>query len=176
MSQRAGGRAAALSALGLWCVCVCVCEVPFPPPCRLLLSPRCIHTAPAPHAIAAVVCLRSYSGVQYDQGAVRIQLGDTLLMERGQPLAYDAAAASAYLKAQAAVHGTVRVDVSIGEGPGQGMAWGCDLSYDYVKVRWRGCWRGLSGKKTRSRCIQTHGVARCCCRRRSTPSTPPELG
>ena len=93
--------------------------------------------------------------MQYDQGAVRIQLGDTLLMERGQPLAYDAAAASAYLKGQAAVHGTVRVDVSIGEGPGQGMAWGCDLSYDYVKVR-RVCvwgdyadaglrWRWVSG-------------------------------
>lgn len=24
--------------------------------------------------------------------------------------------------------------VSIGHGPGRGMAWGCDLSYDYVKI------------------------------------------
>lgn len=26
------------------------------------------------------------------------------------------------------------LQVSIGSGPGRGMAWGCDLSYDYVKV------------------------------------------
>lgn len=24
--------------------------------------------------------------------------------------------------------------VTIGDGPGRGMAWGCDLSYDYVKI------------------------------------------
>ena len=65
---------------------------------------------------------------------MRVQLGDTLLMDKGQPLPFDAAAASAYLKGQAAVHGTVTVQVSIGPGPGRGMAWGCDLSYDYVKI------------------------------------------
>ena len=31
-----------------------------------------------------------------------------------------------------------RLQVSIGDGPGRGMAWGCDLSYDYVKVRGQG--------------------------------------
>ena len=28
----------------------------------------------------------------------------------------------------------VVIEVSIGDGPGVGMAWGCDLSYDYVKI------------------------------------------
>jgi glutamate N-acetyltransferase / amino-acid N-acetyltransferase len=28
----------------------------------------------------------------------------------------------------------VVIQVSIGSGPGQGIAWGCDLSYDYVKI------------------------------------------
>lgn len=28
----------------------------------------------------------------------------------------------------------VAIEVSIGDGPGTGMAWGCDLSYDYVKI------------------------------------------
>lgn len=32
----------------------------------------------------------SYSGVQYDQAAVRIQLGGMLLMDKGQPLEFDA--------------------------------------------------------------------------------------
>lgn len=117
--------------------------------------------------------------MQYDQEAVRIQLGDTLLMDKGQPLPFDAKAASAYLKGKADVHGTVDIQVgpvagpavtlpwpawplltrvpweldgregcaggadkahrppqvTIGDGPGRGMAWGCDLSYDYVKVK-----------------------------------------
>lgn len=75
-----------------------------------------------------------YSGVEYRQEDVKITLGSTLLMEHGQPLDYDAAKASKYLKAQAAVHGTVDVEICIGSGPGTGIAWGCDLSYDYVKI------------------------------------------
>jgi glutamate N-acetyltransferase/amino-acid N-acetyltransferase len=80
-----------------------------------------------------------YSGVQYRQEDVKITLGSGddqsfLLMEHGQPLEYDAAQASGYLKSKASVHGTVDVEICIGSGPGQGMAWGCDLSYDYVKI------------------------------------------
>jgi len=29
---------------------------------------------------------------------------------------------------------TVLISVSIGNDPGSGTAWGCDLSYDYVKI------------------------------------------
>ena len=43
----------------------------------------------------------------YDQRDMRVQLGDTLLMDRGQPLDFDAVAASEYLKDTTAVHGTV---------------------------------------------------------------------
>lgn len=75
-----------------------------------------------------------YSGVQYKQEDVRITLGGIPLMEGGQPLQYDAKKASEYLKSKADVHGTVDVEISIGSGPGQGIAWGCDLSYDYVKI------------------------------------------
>ncbi len=28
----------------------------------------------------------------------------------------------------------VKVSISVGSGPGKGQAWGCDLSYDYVKI------------------------------------------
>jgi glutamate N-acetyltransferase/amino-acid N-acetyltransferase len=49
--------------------------------------------------------------VQYAQDAVRIQLGDTLLMDKGQPLPFDEKAASAYLRSRAEVHGTVNVQV-----------------------------------------------------------------
>jgi len=60
------------------------------------------------------------------------------MMENGQPLPFDRAAASAYLK-QAAdgaylKEDTVLISISIGNGSGYGKAWGCDLSYDYVKI------------------------------------------
>ncbi len=75
-----------------------------------------------------------YSGVDYNQEDVAITLGGIKLMEGGQPLAYDAEKASAYLKGKAGEHGTVHVQVRIGDGDGVGMAWGCDLSYDYVRI------------------------------------------
>jgi len=28
----------------------------------------------------------------------------------------------------------VQISISVGSGPGEGLAWGCDLSYDYVKI------------------------------------------
>jgi glutamate N-acetyltransferase/amino-acid N-acetyltransferase len=51
---------------------------------------------------------------------------------------FDRAAASAYLKQASQGEylktDTVTIQVEIGPGQGQGMAWGCDLSYDYVRI------------------------------------------
>jgi glutamate N-acetyltransferase/amino-acid N-acetyltransferase len=44
------------------------------------------------------------------------------LMEAGQPLAFDAKAASTYLKETCAKHGTVNIYVSVGKGSGTGEA------------------------------------------------------
>lgn len=78
------------------------------------------------------------AGVPFEQENLRIQMGNFLLMEKGQPLAFDRAAASAYLKQAAAgaylKEDTVLISVSVGNGSGTGKAWGCDLSYDYVKI------------------------------------------
>lgn len=78
------------------------------------------------------------AGVPFEQENLRIQLGDFLMMEQGQPLAFDRAAASDYMKKAAAgaylQEDTVLIAVSVGNGAGSGKAWGCDLSYDYVKI------------------------------------------
>ncbi|MBF2078109.1 MAG: bifunctional ornithine acetyltransferase/N-acetylglutamate synthase [Synechococcales cyanobacterium T60_A2020_003] len=78
------------------------------------------------------------AGVPFEQENLRIKLGDFLMMEYGQPLAYDRAAASAYLKQASEGEylkaDTVLISVSVGNGSGTGTAWGCDLSYDYVRI------------------------------------------
>eukprot|EP00854_Cymbomonas_tetramitiformis_P010171 gene10171-12034_t len=81
-----------------------------------------------------IAAAAGYAGVEFDQRNLTILLGGTKLMEGGQPLDFDAKAASAYLKAAGKTHDTVNVQVCVGDGAGFGMAWGCDLSYDYVKI------------------------------------------
>jgi glutamate N-acetyltransferase/amino-acid N-acetyltransferase len=78
------------------------------------------------------------AGVSFDQDDLQIKLGDFLMMQNGQPQTFDRVAANAYLKTTAAgaylKDDTVLISVSIGNGSGSGTAWGCDLSYDYVKI------------------------------------------
>lgn len=78
------------------------------------------------------------AGVPFNQHELQIKLGDLALMEGGQPLPFDCQAASNYLQQAAAgaylSEDTVLISVSIGNGSGSGKAWGCDLSYDYIKI------------------------------------------
>jgi glutamate N-acetyltransferase/amino-acid N-acetyltransferase len=78
------------------------------------------------------------AGISFRQEELQIKLGSLVLMENGQPLAFDRAAASNYLKETAAGRylqdDSVLISVCVGNGAGNGIAWGCDLSYDYVKI------------------------------------------
>ncbi|MEO1589850.1 MAG: bifunctional ornithine acetyltransferase/N-acetylglutamate synthase [Cyanobacteria bacterium J06632_22] len=99
------------------------------------------------------------AGVAFEQSQLGIQLGDIVLMAQGQPQAFDQQAAHQYLVTQsdasvqamerqkqspdmAAVNQAgreslatpIQVRISLGAGTGTGTAWGCDLSYDYVKI------------------------------------------
>lgn len=81
-----------------------------------------------------IACAAGYAGIPFQPNKLRISLGEILLMEGGQPLPFDRAVASNYLKKAGETHGTVGIHISIGDGAGRGQAWGCDLSYDYVKI------------------------------------------
>jgi glutamate N-acetyltransferase / amino-acid N-acetyltransferase len=78
------------------------------------------------------------AGVPFDQNNLAVSLGEIQLMANGQPLAFDRVAASNYLKAASQGEylktDTVLISVAVGNGGGEGIAWGCDLSYDYVKI------------------------------------------
>ncbi len=85
-----------------------------------------------------IVAAAGRAGVPFDPAAVALWLGEHQLMAAGQPLSFDRPAASAYLKARAAgaylQDDTVAIRLRVGEGPGCGLAWGCDLSDQYVRI------------------------------------------
>ena len=68
------------------------------------------------------------SGAVFDPAEVSIRLQGTTVYN-GSPQAFDAAALSKALDAE-----EVRVDLELGTGNGGGVAWGCDLSREYVAI------------------------------------------
>lgn len=90
-----------------------------------------------------IVAAAGRAGAPFDPHAVALWLGEHQLMAAGQPLAFDRAAASTYLRERASgtyLGGpgpggdTVLIRLAVGRGPGAGVAWGCDLSDQYVRI------------------------------------------
>ena len=85
-----------------------------------------------------IVAAAGRAGVEFSADAVALWIGPHQLMSAGQPLLFDRAAASAYLSERACggylVDDTVRIRLSLGDGAGEGIAWGCDLSDQYVRI------------------------------------------
>jgi glutamate N-acetyltransferase/amino-acid N-acetyltransferase len=85
-----------------------------------------------------IVAAAGRAGVSFDPEAVALWLGEHQLMAAGQPLAFDRAAASQYMGQRAAgaylQDDTVQIRLVVGDGPGSGRAWGCDLSDQYVRI------------------------------------------
>jgi glutamate N-acetyltransferase/amino-acid N-acetyltransferase len=70
-----------------------------------------------------------YAGVPFDPDKVSIWLGDLLVATEGTGLAFDEERAHAVLEGR-----EVLVTVDLNQGDAEGLAWGCDLSYDYVRI------------------------------------------
>ena len=85
-----------------------------------------------------IIAAAGRSGVAFDAQAVSLWIGEHQLMKNGQPLGFDRRAASTYLRERASGHylddDAVEIRLLIGDGPGQGRAWGCDLSDQYVRI------------------------------------------
>jgi glutamate N-acetyltransferase/amino-acid N-acetyltransferase len=85
-----------------------------------------------------IVAAAGRAGVAFDPAALALWLGPHQLMEFGEPLPFDRLAASRYM--QERVDGTylsddtVSIRLVVGAGSGIGIAWGCDLSDQYVRI------------------------------------------
>ncbi len=79
------------------------------------------------------LCAMGYSGAKFDQNDVELFFesseGRLQVFDRGTPLDFDEELAVKIMKAQ-----EVTVFVDMHEGSEEATAWGCDLTYDYVKI------------------------------------------
>jgi glutamate N-acetyltransferase/amino-acid N-acetyltransferase len=70
-----------------------------------------------------------YSGVSFDPAGVELWFGPVKVFERGEPAAHEEAEANAALAS-----GEVKITARLGEGDAAALAWGCDLTYEYVRI------------------------------------------
>ncbi|MCR4830027.1 MAG: bifunctional glutamate N-acetyltransferase/amino-acid acetyltransferase ArgJ [Pseudobutyrivibrio sp.] len=79
------------------------------------------------------LCAMGYSGANFDQNDVELFFksvnGTLQVFDKGTPLDFDEDEALKIMKADA-----VTVFVDMHEGDAGATAWGCDLTYDYVKI------------------------------------------
>ena len=79
------------------------------------------------------LCAMGYSGAKFDEADVELyfvsKAGKLKVFDHGVPLAFDEEEAVRIMSEDA-----VTVYVNMNEGEGCATAWGCDLTYDYVKI------------------------------------------
>ena len=80
-----------------------------------------------------ILCAMGYSGIQFNPNMVDIVFaslaGSILLMEKGTPIVFDEEKAATILHEK-----EITVQITLQEGNAAAKAWGCDLSYEYVKI------------------------------------------
>lgn len=79
------------------------------------------------------LCAMGYSGAQFDQNDVELffesKVGRLQVFDKGTPIAFDEDLATKIMGVE-----EVTIFVDMHEGSEEATAWGCDLTYDYVKI------------------------------------------
>ena len=80
-----------------------------------------------------VLCAMGYSGEDFDPDKVDVHFtsaaGDIAVCEQGRGLNFDEDLAKKILTEH-----DVEINITMGEGAGECTCWGCDITYDYIKI------------------------------------------
>ena len=80
-----------------------------------------------------VLCAMGYSGEVFDPDKVDVHFtsaaGDIAVCEKGRGLNFDEELAKKILTEH-----DVEINITMGEGSGECTCWGCDITYDYIKI------------------------------------------
>ncbi len=77
-----------------------------------------------------IVAAVGRAGQPVNPDTVDVRLGDFLVLKGSRPIPFDDPAATEYLKTA----DEVRIDVELHMGGARATAWGCDLTYEYVRI------------------------------------------
>jgi glutamate N-acetyltransferase/amino-acid N-acetyltransferase len=77
-----------------------------------------------------IVSAAGYAGVPFDPGRLRLRLNGTLLFQAGAPVAFDADAMSASIRAAR----ETLIELDVGSGPGSIRFYSSDLTAEYVSL------------------------------------------
>jgi glutamate N-acetyltransferase/amino-acid N-acetyltransferase len=69
------------------------------------------------------------SGEQVNPDTVDIRVGDISMMEQSRPIEFDEDRAAVYLRGE-----NVQIGIALNMGEGTATGWGCDLTYEYVRI------------------------------------------
>lgn len=70
-----------------------------------------------------------YSGAEINANTIDLSIGPIELVKQSEPCTFSESEAKAYLENE-----NIHIDVHLNDGDGKAKAWGCDLTYDYVKI------------------------------------------
>jgi glutamate N-acetyltransferase/amino-acid N-acetyltransferase len=80
-----------------------------------------------------VLCALGYAGIVFDPGMVDISFagaaGDILVCRGGAPVPFSEEDAKRILMEE-----EIEIRITVGTGKGEAAVWGCDLTYEYVKI------------------------------------------
>src|SRR5690625_4685676 len=76
-----------------------------------------------------IIAAIGYSGAEVNPETIDTFIGPIQLLQNSEPTVYSEATASKYLE-----NDFIKIDVHLNNGTGMGKAWGCDLTYDYVRI------------------------------------------
>jgi glutamate N-acetyltransferase / amino-acid N-acetyltransferase len=76
-----------------------------------------------------VLTAMGYSGVSFDPNDVELRFGSVKVFADGEPVPHEVVEANAALSS-----GEVTITARLNEGDASAVAWGCDLTYEYVRI------------------------------------------
>ena len=80
-----------------------------------------------------ILCAVGYADAEFDINKVAVTLssskGEIHVCENGAGVLFSEEKAKEIL-----LEDEIVIDITVGEGSGKATAWGCDLTYDYVKI------------------------------------------
>jgi glutamate N-acetyltransferase/amino-acid N-acetyltransferase len=76
-----------------------------------------------------IVCAAGYGAPNLNENAVEVRLGEIPVVRQGLPLPFDETEAANEFKKE-----TVKITLDLHQGNGSATAWGCDLTYEYVRI------------------------------------------